>query len=75
VCPICEKERKPQDGFLSKIGAPARRALEREGIHSLEQLVQKTEKELLSLHGVGPNAFKKLKQVVEENGMSFKIQS
>lgn len=75
VCPICENERKPQDGFLSKIGAPARRALEREGIQTLEQLVLKTEKELLALHGVGPNAFKKLKQFVDENGMSFKVQS
>ena len=32
TCPICEEERKPKDNFLSLIGAPARRALEREGI-------------------------------------------
>ncbi len=28
TCPICEQERKPHNGFLSLLVAPARRALE-----------------------------------------------
>lgn len=40
TCPICEEERKPKDSFLSLIGAPARRALERENIKTLEELAK-----------------------------------
>jgi len=36
TCPICEAERKPKQGFMALIPAPARRALEGEGINSLE---------------------------------------
>ena len=46
TCPICEEERKPKDNFLSLIGAPARRALEREGITTLEKLSTFSEKEI-----------------------------
>jgi len=38
TCPICEAERKPKDSFLSLLAAPARRALERENIKTLESL-------------------------------------
>jgi len=56
TCPICEKENKPMSDFLSLISAPARRALEREGINSLTQLTKYSEKDLLQLHGMGPKA-------------------
>ena len=58
-------------GFLSLISAPARRALEREGINSLTQLTEYTEKELLQLHGVGPKAIAKLKNILADNSISF----
>lgn len=35
TCPVCEKEKKPKDGFLSLLSAPARRALENNGITTL----------------------------------------
>ena len=38
VCPICAAEEKPEDGFLSVIGAPARRALQGQGINTIQQL-------------------------------------
>jgi predicted RecB family nuclease len=44
VCPICEQQKKPKDGFLSLLGAPARRALENKGIATLQQLSQFSEK-------------------------------
>lgn len=72
VCPICENERKPDDGFLSLLAAPARRALENAGIRSLEQLSKRTETEILSLHGMGPSSMPKLKKALAENGMRFK---
>lgn len=50
TCPICEAQRKPKEGFLSLLAAPARRALENKGITSLEQLSKFSEKEILQLH-------------------------
>jgi hypothetical protein len=72
VCPICEKNRKPGAGFLSKLGAPARRALEREGLDTLAKLSKISEKDLLKLHGVGPSTLPKLRIALKEKGLSFK---
>lgn len=74
TCPICEKERKPESGFLSQLSAPARRALENNGIHSLEILASFSEKELLQFHGLGPASIPKLKVALKEQEMSFKQQ-
>ena len=67
-----EKERKPESGFLSQLSAPARRALENNGIHSLEILASFSEKELLQFHGLGPGSIPKLKVALKEQEMSFK---
>ena len=72
VCPVCEKERKPSSDFLSKIVAPARRALEREGIDSLLKLSKYTEKELLEFHGMGPGSIPRLRNALHEKGLSFR---
>ena len=72
TCPICEEERKPKDNFLSLIGAPARRALENNGITTLEQLSEYSEKEILSFHGMGKSTIPKLQQLLFDKGMSFK---
>lgn len=72
TCPMCEMERKPESGFLSQLSAPARRALENNGIHSLEILASFSEKELLQFHGLGPASIPKLKVALKEQGMSFK---
>lgn len=71
-CPICEKERKPEDGFLSLLSAPARRALEHSEITSLQQLSKYSEKEILQLHGMGPASLSKLRMDLKESGLSFK---
>ena len=71
TCPICEKEYKPISGFLSLISAPARRALEREGINSLTQIAKYSEKELLELHGMGPKATVILKKLLAEKKLTF----
>lgn len=73
VCPICEYERKPKDNFLSLIAAPARRALENNGISNLDQLSTFTEKEILNLHGMGKSTIPKLQKLLSENKLSFKI--
>lgn len=49
ICPIFENGEKPDDGFLSEIGAPARRALESEDTTTLRKFSELTEKEVLGL--------------------------
>ncbi|RIW14105.1 hypothetical protein D0X99_14990 [Algoriphagus lacus] len=72
TCPICEEERKPKDSFLSFLVAPARRALENNGITTLEQLSKYTEKEILNLHGMGRTTITKLQKILSENKLAFK---
>lgn len=72
TCPICEKERKPKDSFLSLLGAPARRALERENIKTLKELAKWSENETLIFHGMGQSTIPKLKNILADNGLSFK---
>lgn len=72
VCPVCEKNKTTESEFMAALAAPARRALENAGIKTLKQLARLSEKELLALHGMGPNAVTKLKAVLAANGMQFK---
>ncbi|MDQ1143874.1 putative RecB family nuclease [Bacillus sp. SORGH_AS 510] len=72
TCPICEQERKPENGFLSLLSAPARRALENNGVTSLKELSSYSEKEILKFHGMGPASLPKLRVALKERGLSFK---
>jgi predicted RecB family nuclease len=74
TCPVCEVERKPKDGFMALISAPARRALEREHIKTVEDLAKWSEKEILQLHGMGPSTIPKLKKALKDNKLSFKTK-
>jgi predicted RecB family nuclease len=71
TCPVCESNRKPADGILSRLAAPARRALERLGIQRVEQLAAFKEEEIRNLHGIGPNAMTTL----SEAGVKFNGQN
>lgn len=71
VCPVCEKNKEVTETFLSKIGAPARRALESAGATTLLKLSQFTESEILKLHGMGPSTIPKLREALEDVGLSF----
>ncbi len=72
VCPVCEKEKKPLNGFLYNLSTPARRALENKGITNLKQLSAYNEKEILQLHGIGKTAIPILATSLKEEGLSFK---
>lgn len=72
TCPICEEERKPKDGFLSLLAAPARRALENNGITTLKELSRLSEEEILKFHGMGKASLPKLRAALAEKGLSFK---
>ncbi|MWB95336.1 hypothetical protein GON26_13285 [Flavobacterium sp. GA093] len=72
TCPICEQERKPKDGLLSLLPAPARRALESKGIKNTLDLSKYTKKEILELHGIGPSSIPKLLEELKKSGLAFK---
>ena len=72
TCPICEQDKKPKDGFLSELPAPARRALENNGITTLKKLSEFTEKEILQFHGMGPASIPRLRGALQEQGLGFK---
>lgn len=71
-CPECEKAKKPASGFLAAISAPARRAMERDGISTLKQLAKHTEQEIAALHGVGDKVIRTMKALLAEEELQFK---
>ncbi len=73
TCPKCEAMKKPKDGFLSLLAAPARRALENAKVDSLKILSTFTETELLKLHSLGPSSIPILKKCLKAEGLSFKV--
>ncbi len=72
TCPVCEAAKKPQAGFLSLLAAPARRALEHNGITAPEQLANYREKEIMQFHGLGKSSLPILRTALEAEGLTFK---
>lgn len=60
---------------LPKIGAPATRALNAAGYHSIGDLDGVSRTELLALHGVGPRAIRILEETMRERALSLADQS
>jgi predicted flap endonuclease-1-like 5' DNA nuclease len=59
-----------QTELTSIIGKPALRALNNEGIHTLEQVAKLDDKALLELHGVGPRTIRILKQLLKDRDLA-----
>ena len=53
------------------LAAPALRALVGAGVTSVADLATMREDELLALHGIGPNALRKLKAEMARCGVAF----
>ena len=53
---------------MSRFSAPARRALDREGIKTLSKLASYKENDLLKLHGFGPTSLTVLRSVLANAG-------
>lgn len=60
------------DDDLPKIGAPATRALASIGVTRLDHLADRTEADLLALHGVGPRALRILKEALAGAGLALR---
>jgi len=60
-----------QTNAFPKISAPALRALNGAGYHTLEELAQVREADLAKLHGMGPKALGILRDALAANGLRF----
>ena len=58
--------------FMEQLSAPARRALENNGIKTLKQLAGFSKAEVLKFHGMGPGSIPKLEAALRQNGLGFK---
>lgn len=65
-------KKKTETNTLPHIAAPAQRALNSIGVEKLSDLKRYAEKDLLTLHGMGPKALNTLKAAMKETGMTFK---
>lgn len=76
ACPVCPKcwpgyRQKLQSDFPKKLSAPALRALENAKVKKLADLVRYTEKEITSLHGMGPKGVDMLKGALRRRKLAF----
>ncbi|KIH99570.1 hypothetical protein LP52_06760 [Streptomonospora alba] len=58
--------------FPSSIGKVARRELAVHGLTRYAQLADRSERELLDIHGVGPKAIRILREELRLRGLSFR---
>lgn len=72
TCPVCEASLKPEEGFLALLAAPARRAMQNNGITSLKQLSRFKESDVLSFHGIGKTSLPVLHKCLAGAGLKFK---
>ena len=56
------------------LSAPATRALENNGIKTLKQLSEFSERQILKFHGMGQSSLPKLRTALRKKGLSFKKQ-
>lgn len=56
--------------FLEQLSEPARRAIEQLQCITLDDILRYSDKELLSLHGVGPKTIRILNAFLQENGIN-----
>ncbi|WP_237565332.1 hypothetical protein [Ornithinimicrobium cavernae] len=61
-------EASTEHGLPAGIGRPATRALLAAGITTLDEVAQRTDAELLALHGVGPRAVRVLRETIAGEG-------
>ena len=67
-----EIHKNPDMEFLGKLPGPARRALERRELITLQMLASTTREELLNLHGFGPGAVRTIDQAMKKVGLKFR---
>ncbi len=67
-----KQQDEPVTDFTAGLSAPARRALQSNGIKTIKDLSKLTEAEALQLHGIGKTAIPILQKALKEKRLSFK---
>ena len=70
--PKAKKSSASMVGFPDSLGAPAKRALENNGIRNLKELSEYREAEILKFHGMGPSSLPKFREALMAVNLSFK---
>jgi uncharacterized protein YdhG (YjbR/CyaY superfamily) len=71
---VRQQDEKETD-FLPGLSAPARRALQNNGIKTLQDMAKYTEAEILQFHGIGKTAIPVLQKALKEKGFNFRGKS
>jgi uncharacterized protein YdhG (YjbR/CyaY superfamily) len=66
-----KQQDEPLTDIFAGLSAPARRALQNNGITTLEDLARHTEAEILSFHGIGKTAIPILQKALKEKKLKF----
>ena len=64
-------KKPPAASYLPHLAAPASRALSAAGVVSLASLARMSEPQVMSLHGMGPDAMSRLKAAMKAKGIAF----
>jgi uncharacterized protein YdhG (YjbR/CyaY superfamily) len=67
-----KQQDEPLTDIFAGLSAPARRALQNNGIKTLGDLSQHTEAEILSFHGIGKTAIPILEKAMKEKRLKFR---
>lgn len=74
TCPVCNKKKGTDTGFLTYLSNPARNSLLNHGINTLDALSAYTRKEILNLHGIGKASIPTLEKLLAGLGLSFRSE-
>lgn len=75
TCPVCwpgQRKKLLMDNDLPVgLSSPALRALDQAGVRTLARLAERTEAEIVELHGMGNKALGQLKAALRKRGLKF----
>jgi len=67
-----QQQDEKQINYFPQLSAPARRALQNNGLKTLQDLAKYSEAEILQFHGIGKTAITVLQRALKEQGLHFK---
>ena len=67
-----QQQDEKETDFFPGLSAPARRALQNNGIKKLRDLAKYTEAEIQQFHGIGKTAIPVLQKALKEKGFNFR---
>jgi len=69
-----QQQDEKQINYFPQLSAPARRALQNNGLKTLQDLAKYSEAEILQFHGIGKTAIPAIQKVLKEKGFNFRVR-